>query len=81
MGNVKMECKQSRQINGVDMTANSYLLFRSLMAVGKKEFFSLVGLDLTPLYLQNEGRSVNSPCWGWVGASRMEVTLLWTLGW
>ena len=48
------------------MTVNSYLLFRGLIAVRKKEFFSLVDLVLRLLYLQPEGRSVNSLCWGWV---------------
>ena len=58
---------------------NTYLLWRSLKAVGKKEFFSLVLLDLTLLYLWPEGRSVNRSCWGWVEALRMEAALLWTL--
>ena len=58
---------------------NTYLLLRSLKTVGKKEFFSLVLLDLTLLYLWPEGRSVNRSCWGWVEALRMEAALLWTL--
>ena len=33
------------------------------MAVGKKEFLSLVVLHFTLLYLRPEGKSVNSPCW------------------
>ena len=53
------------------MIVNAYLLFRSLMAAGKKEFFSLVVLDVTPLYLWPEGRSVRS--------LRMEAAFLWTL--
>ena len=63
------------------MIVNSYLLVGSLMAVEKKESFSLVVLDLTPLYLQPEGRSGNSPCWGWVGSLRMEAALLRTRQW
>lgn len=63
------------------MVANSYRLFRSLMAAGKKEFFSLEVLHFTLLYLRPEGRSVNSPWWGWEGSLRMEATLLVTLRW
>ena len=37
---------------------NSYLLFRRLIAVRKKELFSLVVLDLTFLYLQPGGLSL-----------------------
>ena len=50
----------------------------SLMAAGKREFFSLVVLDLKPLDFWPKGSSVNSPCWGWVGSLRMEASLLWT---
>ena len=39
---------------------------------------SLAVLDLTLLYLWPEGRSVNRPCWGWVGSLRIEAALLWT---
>ena len=78
---LKMECKQSGQLNEVDVIANSYPLFRSLMAVEKKELFSLLVLDLTLLYLWPEGRSVSSPCSGWLESLRMEETLLWTLQW
>ena len=34
--NLKIESKQSRQLNEVDMIVNSYPLLRSLMAVGKR---------------------------------------------
>ena len=49
--------------------------------MGKKEFFSVVVLELTLRYLWPESRSVNHPCWGWVGSLRMEATVLWTLWW
>ncbi len=52
--------------------------FKSLMAEGKKEFLNLEVLHFTHLYLRPEGRSVNSPCCGWVGSLRMEAALLWT---
>ena len=38
---------------------NSYLLFRSLMAVEMKEFISLVVLDSALLYCWPEGSAVN----------------------
>ena len=60
---------------------NSYLLLRSLMAVGQKEFYSLEVLDLKLLYLRPEGINQESPYWGWVGSLRMEAALLWTLWW
>lgn len=49
------------------------------MAVGKKEFLSLVVLHFILLYLRSEGRSENRPCWGCVGSVMMEAALLWTL--
>ena len=39
--------QQSGELYEVDVIVNSYTLYRSLMAVGKKEFFSLVVLDFT----------------------------------
>nr|XP_024654426.1 uncharacterized protein LOC112430396 [Maylandia zebra] len=39
-------------------------LFKSLMAVGKKELLSLDILDFKLLNLRPEGRSVNGLCWG-----------------
>ena len=48
---------------------------------GQKECFSLVVLGLTLVYLWPEGRSVNRPCWEWVGSLRMEAAILWTLWW
>ena len=41
----------------------------------KEIIFTLVVLDLTLLYLQPEGRSVNRPCWGWVGSLRVETAV------
>ena len=60
--------KQSGQLYEIDVIVYSYLLVRSLIAVGKKEFFSLVLLDLTPLYIRPEGSSVISPSWGGRGS-------------
>lgn len=52
------KCKSNMLLHEVVITQQ---LFRSLMAEGKKEFFSLEVL----LNIQPEGSSENSLCWEW----------------